>query len=202
MGGWEVWAEGLVEELEGLIALGGEVLDVVAELVELGVTVLAFLFEFIEALFEGGEGFVAGGAVFVVESASAAEFVAGIHDGGVEAIEFFGELGSGGGGFVDLVGEALCEHGESVELGGVLEEGGLLAEESFEVVLAVGEILNIPAEELGFGELAAEGFVMELEVVGVAAGFVALAEEYEAEGSQAEAEEECGEGGEETGELG
>ncbi len=107
MGGWEVWAEGLVEVLEGVIALVGEALDVVAELVEPGVTVLAFLFEFIELLFEGGEGFIAGGAVWVVEGSGAAEFVAGVHDSGVEAIEFFSELGSGGGGLVDLVGEAL-----------------------------------------------------------------------------------------------
>ncbi|MFM1943542.1 MAG: hypothetical protein RI897_2524 [Verrucomicrobiota bacterium] len=102
-----MWVEGLVEVLEGVITLGGEALDVVAELVELGVTVLAFLFEFTELLFEGGEGFIAGGAVFVMESAGAAEFVAGIHDSGVKAIELFGELGAGGGGLVDLVGKAL-----------------------------------------------------------------------------------------------
>jgi hypothetical protein len=66
-----------------------------------------------------------------------------------------------------------------------LKEGGLLGEELFEVGLPGGEVLDLPAKELGFGELTAKGFVVELEVFRVSADFVALCEEYEAEGAQA-----------------
>lgn len=77
----------------------------------------------------------------------------------------------------------------------MLEEGGLLGEEGFEVLLAIGEILDIAAEELGFGELAAERFVVELEVFRLAPGFVAMGDEDQAERGKAEAEEESRERG-------
>ncbi len=50
-GGVEAGAEGLVEVLEGVIALGGEALDVVAELVQLRIAFLTFLFEGFQAMF-------------------------------------------------------------------------------------------------------------------------------------------------------